>query len=62
MLAALTVLLSTFSLALQATTTSNANLRSGPSASAKVLTIIPRSTLVNVGTCTAWCPVTFSGK
>jgi len=62
LLAVLAVLLSTFSLALQATTTTNANLRSGPSASAKVLTVIPKSTLVNVGPCTAWCPVTYSGK
>ncbi|WP_161883788.1 hypothetical protein [Deinococcus alpinitundrae] len=28
----------------------------------KVLTVIPKNTLVNVRTCTAWCPVTYGGK
>lgn len=62
LLAVLAFLLSTVSLALQATTTTNANLRSGPSASAKVLTIIPKSTVITVGPCTDWCPTAFGGK
>ena len=48
--------------ALQATTTANANLRSAPSSSASVLTIIPRATVLSVGSCSQWCPVTFGGK
>jgi len=44
LLAVLTLLFETSVLALQATTTTNASLRSGPSASVKVLTILLKAT------------------
>ena len=48
--------------ALQVTTTSNANLRSGPSTSAQVLKVIPKATRLNIGNCTTWCAVTYGGQ
>ena len=48
--------------ALQATTSSNANLRASPSTSARVLTVIPKAKALNVGNCTTWCTVSYGGQ
>ena len=48
--------------ALQAATSSNANLRLAPSASARVLTVIPKATALTVGVCTTWCSVRYGGQ
>ena len=55
-------LLATTASALQATTTANANLRSAPTASSKVLSVIPRATKLDSGLCTDWCPVTYGSQ
>ncbi|BDP41212.1 hypothetical protein DAETH_11810 [Deinococcus aetherius] len=62
LLFALALALGTQATALQVTTTNNVNLRGGPSTSARVLTVIPRGTSLNVGSCTTWCPVTYGGQ
>ena len=56
------LLLTAAASALQSTTSSNANLRASPSTSAKVLTVIPKATALNVGTCTTWCAVSYGGQ
>ena len=43
--------------ALQSTTSSSANLRTGPSTSARVLAVIPKATVLTAGSCTTWCTV-----
>jgi Protein of unknown function (DUF3761)/Bacterial SH3 domain len=43
----------------QATTTSNANLRQAPSTSSAALLVIPEGTRLSAGSCTTWCPVTY---
>ncbi len=48
--------------ALPATTTSNANLRVGPSTSSKILKVIPEATNLNAGSCSSWCAVTYGGQ
>lgn len=55
-------LLSGSALALQTATSSNANLRASPSTSARVLTVIPKGTALQTGTCTTWCAVSYSGQ
>ena len=37
---------------IQSTTSSSANLRTGPSTSARVLKVIPKATALTVGSCT----------
>jgi len=63
---ALLLLMATFlsgsALALQTTTSSNANLRVSPSTSARVLTVIPKGTALQTGSCTTWCTVSYSGQ
>ena len=48
--------------ALQSTTSSNANLRVGPSTSARVIAVIPKATALNVGSCTTWCALNYGGR
>lgn len=54
-------LLSGSALALQTTTSSNANLRASPSTSARVLTVIPKGTVLATEVCTTWCSVNYGG-
>ena len=61
-LLALTLALTGQAGALQAATSSNANLRLSPSTSAQVLTVIPKSTLLTVGACTIWCRVQYGSQ
>ena len=62
LIALATLLLTAAASAIQTTTSSNANLRAGPSTSARVLTVIPKATALNVGTCTTWCTVSYGGQ
>ncbi|MGY2892535.1 DUF3761 domain-containing protein [Deinococcus sp. UYEF24] len=60
-IALLALLLSAAS-ALQATTSSNANLRASPSTSSRVLTVIPKGAALNPQNCTTWCSVRYGGQ
>ena len=59
---ALVALLLSVASALQATTSSNANLRASPSTSARVLTVIPKATPLTLQNCTTWCAVKYGGQ
>lgn len=48
--------------ALQVTTSSNVNLRLGPSTSARVLTVIPKATLLTARVCITWCSVQYGDQ
>ncbi|WP_456829520.1 DUF3761 domain-containing protein [Deinococcus sp. UYEF24] len=56
------LLLSAAASALQTTTTSNANLRAGPSTTARVLAVIPKGTVLPTEVCTAWCSTTYNNQ
>ena len=56
------LLLTAAASALQSTTSSNANLRASPSTTARVLTVIPKATALNVSSCTTWCAVSYGGQ
>jgi hypothetical protein len=44
------------------TVTAEVNLRKGPGTDNEIITLIPKGTMVDVGTCTnGWCMVTFNG-
>jgi hypothetical protein len=46
-----------------ATVVSEVNLRKGPGTDNEVITLIPKGSTVEVGTCTnGWCQVTFNGQ
>jgi hypothetical protein len=45
-----------------ATVVSDVNLRKGPGTDSEIVTLIPKGTMVEVGTCTnGWCQVTWNG-
>jgi hypothetical protein len=45
------------------TVTADVNLRKGPGTANDVITLIPRGSMVEVGTCTyGWCQVSFNGQ
>jgi len=45
------------------TVTADVNLRSGPGTANDVVTLIPKGTMVEVGTCAnGWCQVSFNGQ
>jgi hypothetical protein len=45
------------------TVVSDVNLRKGPGTDSEVITLIPKGTMVEVGTCTnGWCMVTWNGQ
>src|ERR1700730_6581909 len=46
-----------------ATVAADVNLRKGPSTDNEVITLIPKGTMVEVGTCTnGWCQVSWNGQ
>jgi uncharacterized protein YraI len=46
-----------------ATVASDVNLRKGPGTDSEIITLIPKGTMVEVGTCTnGWCMVTWNGQ
>ena len=56
-----TLLFTAAASALQSTTSSNTNLRASPSTSARVLAVIPKATVLTVGSCTTWRTVSYGG-
>ena len=62
LIALITLMFTAGASALQATTSSNANLRASPSTSSRVLTVIPKAKALNVGNCTTWCAVSYGGQ
>jgi hypothetical protein len=61
--AILTVLGITLAAAKPATVVSEVNLRKGPGTDSEIITLIPKGTMVEVGTCTnGWCQVTWNGQ
>ena len=47
----------------QATVASEVNLRKGPGTDSEIITLIPKGTMVEVGTCTnGWCQVSWNGQ
>ena len=46
-----------------ATVASEVNLRKGPGTDSEIITLIPKGTMVEVGTCTnGWCQVSWNGQ
>jgi hypothetical protein len=46
-----------------ATVASDVNLRKGPGTDSKIITLIPKGTMVEVGNCTnGWCQVSWNGQ
>jgi uncharacterized protein YraI len=61
--AVLTVLGATLAAAKPVTVVSEVNLRKGPGTDTEILSLIPKGTMVEVGTCTnGWCQVTWNGQ
>ena len=66
-LAASAAILTTLSVDLAAakpaTVAADVNLRKGPGTDSEIITLIPKGTMVEVGTCTnGWCQVTWNGQ
>src|SRR5215472_13443944 len=60
--AILTALATSLAAAKPATVVADVNLRKGPGTDSEIVTLIPKGTTVEVGTCTnGWCMVTFNG-
>ena len=52
-----------FAAAKPVTVVAEVNLRKGPGTDSEVLTLIPKGTSVEVGTCTnGWCQVSYTGQ
>ncbi len=61
--ATLTILGADLAAAKPATVAADVNLRKGPGTDSEILTLIPRGTMVEVGTCTnGWCQVSWNGQ
>jgi len=61
--AVLTALSTDLAAAKPATVASDVNLRKGPGTDNEIITLIPKGTMVEVGTCTnGWCMVTWNGQ
>jgi hypothetical protein len=61
--AILTVLGATLAAAKPATIVAEVNLRKGPGTDSEIITLIPKGTMVEVGTCTnGWCQVSWNGQ
>jgi Bacterial SH3 domain len=59
----LTILGPDLAAAKPATVASDVNLRKGPGTDAEIVTLIPKGTMVEVGTCTnGWCQVSWNGQ
>jgi hypothetical protein len=59
----LTALSASLAVAKPATVASDVNLRKGPGTDSEIITLIPKGTMVEVGTCTnGWCMVTWNGQ
>lgn len=60
--AMLTTLATSLAAAKPVTVVADVNLRKGPGTDSEVVTLIPKGTMVEVGTCTnGWCMVTYNG-
>lgn len=60
--AMLTALATSLAAAKPVTVVADVNLRKGPGTDSEVVTLIPKGTMVEVGTCTnGWCMVTYNG-
>jgi hypothetical protein len=61
--AAILILSGDLAAAKPATVASDVNLRKGPGTANEVITLIPRGTMVEVGTCAnGWCQVSWNGQ
>src|SRR5260370_16214402 len=61
--ALLTALSVDLALAKPTTVVADVNLRKGPGTDNEIITLIPKGTMVEVGTCTnGWCMVTWNGQ
>ncbi len=61
--AILTTLLVDLAAAKPATVAAEVNLRKGPGTDSEIITLIPKGTMVEVGTCTnGWCQVSWNGQ
>jgi hypothetical protein len=61
--AILTTLAIDLAAAKPATVAADVNLRKGPGTDSEIITLIPKGTVVEVGTCTnGWCGVSFNGN
>jgi hypothetical protein len=61
--ALLTALSTDLAAAKPTTVVAEVNLRKGPGTDSEVITLIPKGTMVEVGTCTnGWCMVTWNGQ